>query len=585
VGQLNLIQMKNIIGTLLILLIVGLQLQGFSQTYSKYVIRFTNKNYTPSTLYTIGNPSAYLSVKAIQRRSNQGIGIVQNDLPVNPAYIDSVRNAGAVTILEKSKWLNSVTIFTNDAVALNKIHTFPFVQKVDSVFKYVAKTKYNLMYSRDNKRSENMFHNLQKVPSYLQTNSKANEKQTSSYDYGPSGVQALMINIDYLHNLGFSGQGMTIGVIDAGFFGADTAKVFDSLWTNNQILGTHDFVSPGGNVFTAATHGMMVLSTMGGNLPGQIVGTAPKADYWLLRSEDANTETIIEEYNWVSAAEFADSVGVDVINSSLGYTEFDNPLMNHTYSDMDGNTCISTIGADIAASKGILVVNSAGNSGNSPWKYIGAPADADSILTVGAVDYNQNPASFTSHGPSFDGRIKPNVADMGENAIIAATNGGGVIQGSGTSFSSPIMAGASACLWQAFPSMNNMSILHYIEQSSSKYSNPDTLVGYGVPNFMAAYLLLSGVEIPGFDKEGFVNAFPNPFTDNISLVFQSSDTQMINIEMFDVNGKRVYFKDNVIRNYGVNNINIDGLNKLAQGLYLIRISSKNKLVTQKLMKR
>lgn len=584
-GQLNLIQMKNIIGTHLILLIVGLQLQGFSQTYSKYVIRFTNKNYTPSNLYTVGNPSAFLSVKALQRRTNQGIAIVQNDLPVNPAYIDSVKSAGAVTILEKSKWLNSVTIFTNDSIALVKIHSFPFVQKVDSVFKFVAKSKNKLIYARDGKRSENMFQNLQKVPSYLQTNNKMNEKQTSSYDYGLSSVQALMIHIDYLHNLGFSGQGMTIGVIDAGFFGADTAAVFDSIRNNGQILGTRDFVNPGGNVYTAATHGMMVLSTMGGNLPGQIIGTAPKADYWLLRSEDANTESVIEEYNWVSAAEFADSVGVDVINSSLGYTEFDNPVQNHTYADMDGNTCISTIGADFAASKGILVVNSAGNSGAGTWKYIGAPADADSILTVGAVDYSQVPASFTSHGPSFDGRIKPNVADMGENATVAATSGGGVIQGSGTSFSSPIMAGASACLWQAFPSMNNMTIIDFIEQSSSRYTNPDTLVGYGVPNFMAAYLLLSGVQIPGFDNDGVVNAFPNPFTDEISLVFQSSDTQRVNIEMFDINGKRVYFRNNVARDYGVTCINIDDLNRLAQGLYLVRISSPNRVVTQKLMKR
>jgi len=572
--------MKKLLKINLVLLFICITTPAFSQSYSKYVIRFTDKNYSPSNLYTVGNPSAYLSLKAMQRRANQGIQISLNDLPVNPAYIDSVKAAGAVTILCKSKWLNSVTIYTTDAVALNKINTFPFVVKVDSVFKFIPKLKTPIATANSLKQ----FNVSESTKTPLQTNNYSTEKQTFSFDYGLSFTQANMINIDYLHNLGFRGQGMTIAVIDAGFWGADTMQVFDSLWINNQIMGTYDFVNPGGNVFTAATHGMMVLSTMGGNLPGQIIGTAPKANYWLLRSEDAPTEYVIEEYNWVSAAEFADSVGADVINSSLGYTEFDNAVQNYTYADMNGHTCISTFGASTAASKGILVVNSAGNSGYNPWKYIGAPADADSILTIGAVNGSQIPAAFTSHGPSSDGRIKPNVAAMGEGTIVASTSGG-VISGNGTSFSSPIMAGASACLWQAFPAMTNMDILSAIEQSASKYSNPDTLIGYGIPNFIVANLILSSVHINNLDDEGFVNAFPNPFNKAIYLIFFSNDTQSVNIEMFDINGRRVYYKANLQRTIGYNYFTIDDLEKLSQGLYLVRISSSKHVVTQKLIKK
>ncbi|MFH0865837.1 MAG: S8 family serine peptidase [Bacteroidota bacterium] len=540
----------------------------------KYLIRFTDKNNSP---YTLSDPSQYLSAKAIARRVNQGITIKYNDLPVTPAYIDSVINTG-VTLYCTSKWFNSATIFTTDSVALAKIMSFPFVQSVDSISKIMTGSLISIF---PEKKNSEVVMNVRS--SFTQNNYSA--ERTESYDYGFAYNQVSMIGLDYLHNLGYSGQGMTIAVIDAGFWHADTMAVFDSLWTNNQILGYINFVEPGGNLFGTdiSTHGMMVLSIMGGNIPGQIVGTAPKANYWLLRSEDAVTENIIEEYNWASAAEFADSVGADVINSSLGYTDFDQSWMNHTYDDMDGETTPASIAATIAASKGIIVCNSAGNSGSSPWHYIGAPADADSIITVGAVDDQENYASFSSTGPSSDGRIKPTVAAQGQGTVVAST-GGGIMSGNGTSFSSPVIAGATACLWQANQSYNNMMIIQAIAESSSQYTSPDSLLGYGIPNFAAANLILSGIPINDFDNTSLVNIFPNPFDDIIYIVFFSSDTQVVDIDVYDITGKKVISEKGLKRSAGYNYLSVRKVSELGKGLYIVRILSDGKIYSQKLMK-
>lgn len=540
----------------------------------KYLVKFTDKNNSP---YSISDPSQFLSAKAIARRANQGISIKFNDLPVTPAYVDSIISTG-VTLYSISKWFNSATIYTTDSAALAKIIAFPFVQSIDSVAKIkLAVRKSNFPEKKNSEAVQNT------GKSYIQR--KYSVEKTLGYDYGLAFNQASMIGVDYLHNLGYSGQGMTIAVIDAGFWHVDTMAVFDSLWANNQILGYRNFVEPGVSVFGAdiSTHGMAVLSLMGGNIPGQIVGTAPKANYWLLRSEDAQTETIIEEYNWAAAAEFADSVGADVINSSLGYTEFDQSWMNHTYADMDGRTTPGSIAATIAASKGMIVCNSAGNSGTSPWHYIGSPADADSIITVGAVDDQENYASFSSTGPTYDGRIKPTVAGQGQGTIVASTNGG-VSSGNGTSFSSPVIAGAVACLWQANQSFNNMMIIQAIIESASQYLNPDSLLGYGIPNFAAANLLLSGVPIHNFDNENVVNIFPNPFNDIIYVLFFSNDSQEVDIDVYDITGKKVFSESKLKRSSGYNYFTIGNINDLGKGLYIIRITSDGKVFSRKLMK-
>ncbi len=539
----------------------------------KYLIKFADKNNSP---YSITNPSQFLSAKAIARRTHQGITIKYNDLPVSPAYIDSIVSTG-VTILCNSKWFNSVTIYTTDSLALLKIHSFPFVISVDSV----AKVNFNVIKSFIPKKLETSDINL--ICKLNNNISVEDKKYNSYYDYGFAYNQINMIGGNYLHNIGYKGQGMTIAIIDAGFSNVDTLSAFDSLWNNNHILGTKDFVEPGGNVFLQHSHGMMVLSIMGANIPGQIVGTAPEANFWLLRSEDAYSEYIIEEYNWASAAEFADSAGADVINSSLGYSTFNAAWMDHTYADMDGHTCPASIAASIAASKGMIVCVSAGNSGQSTWHYIGAPADADSILTVGAVDSLKVYANFSSKGPSYDGRIKPTVATQGEGTWVISSSGT-PMPGNGTSFSSPVLAGAVTCLWQAFPLMTNSQIIDAIKKSSSQYLNPDSLLGYGIPNFVAAYMILSEVKINDFNNNNTVNVFPNPFNDIIYLLFFSSDTEYINIEIYDITGKKVYSEPELHRSYGYNYFSVGKVSGLSKGLYFLRIYSKDNSFTKKIMK-
>jgi serine protease AprX len=554
---------------IILLLILGNDL--FSQLAPhKYLVKFTDKNNSP---YTTSDPSQFLSAKAIARRVSQGITIKENDLPVTPAYLDSVKSTG-VTVFCHSKWFNSATIYTTDTLALNKINSFPFVKNVSVISRSTSNNKMLVVPEKF------MYTGI------LNNNDDRDNSETekvNTIDYGYAYNQTHMISLDYLHNLGYCGQGMTIAVIDAGFSYADTISAFDSLWANNQILGTRDFVNPGNNVFREYYHGMMVLSIMGANNPGQIVGTAPKAKFWLLRTEDVGSENIIEEYNWASAAEFADSAGADIINSSLGYTTFDSAWMSHTYSDMDGHTCPSSIAAATAASKGMIVCNSAGNSAQQTWHYIGAPADADSIITVGAVDASGTYAAFSSTGPSADGRVKPTIATQGQGTYVVSTSGT-PMAGNGTSFASPVMAGATACLWQAFPNLSNMQIIEAIEKSASQYSSPDSLLGYGIPNFAAANLILLGIKIDDINNDNTIDVFPNPFSDVIYLMFSSSHADRIDVELFDISGKKLMSEKELIQKAGYNYYAFFKVNALAKGIYILNVTSPERTFSKMIVK-
>lgn len=443
---------------------------------SRYIIRFKDKGSNP---YTLNNPSAYLSQRAIDRRTKYSIAIDSTDLPVTPRYIDSIRLAGNVTILNASKWLNSVSIRTNDASALAKINSFSFVQSVSGIALRIA--------------NSTMPVDKFEIERYQQSLAPLKEAGVSSdyYSYGSSYGQLHIHNGEFLHNIGLRGQNMIIGMLDAGFNNYLSVKAFDSVRVNNQILGVYDFVAKDNSVNEDAAHGMECFSTIGANIPGQFVGTAPKANFYLFRTEDESSEYPIEEHNWVCGAERVDSAGGDVISSSLGYNTFDAPLtaLNHSYADMNGNTTMAAIGADLAAKKGILVVNSAGNEGSNSWKYIVTPADGDSVLAVGAVSVNGAVGSFSSYGPSSDKQVKPDVASVGVATVVQFPNNT-IGTNNGTSFACPNMAGLATCLWQGFPEFNNMKIINALRQSGSKASSPDDRVGYGIPDVKKAILIL-----------------------------------------------------------------------------------------------
>jgi subtilisin family serine protease len=361
---------------------------------------------------------------------------------------------------------------------------------------------------------------------------------------------------------------------------------FDSLWLNGQILGSRDFVQPGNDVYSTSisSHGTRVLSTMGANLPGQLIGTAPQASYWLLRSEDTNGEYLLEEYFWVNAAEFADSVGVDIINSSLGYNFFDNPEENHSYEDMDGNTTIITIGADMAAAKGILVVNSAGNTGgNSAWPYITAPADGDSVFTIGAVDSDGNYVYFSSKGPTFDGRIKPDVMAQGSGTIVADLPSG-IAAAGGTSFSSPIIAGASATLWQANPTLTNMDILNAIKATASKTTNPDNLMGWGIPDFLLANNLLTTTQIQTSNPIKDLKVFPNPFNEQINIEVELPQALNADIRLFNSQGQTVATLAGIDLALGKNRLVLNNLDKLPAGIYMLQVTDGYYSLTGKVIR-
>jgi len=571
--------------TILILLVAFLSFAAFSQnTVYKYRISFKDKN---NSIYTISNPSAFLTQKSINRRLNHGIQVNMLDIPINQWYIDSVISYG-VTVINKSRWFNSIIISLIDTNILQQINALSFVKQTEIVIAVNSKKKKSKLNDENTNKISSVYFKPQYYQNVYTTNENLliNEKEvssTQSLNYGQSFLQINMLKGTFLHNQGFLGQGMTIAVLDAGFWQVDVIGAFDSLWLNGQILGSRDFVSPGNNVFNESTHGMMVLSTMGGNLPGQIIGTAPKANYWLIRTEDALSENPVEEDNWASGAEFADSIGADIINSSLGYTYFDNPAMSHNYQELDGKTTRITIAATIAARKGLLVVNSVGNSGASAWKYIGAPSDADSIISVGAVDENEAYASFSSIGPTYDGRVKPTVAVLGQNAVFATNGGTGT--GNGTSFSTPILCGMAACLWQAFPQKNNQEIIEAIKQCAGQYNSPDSLLGYGIPNFQIASIILSGTRIHNFDSENTFNIFPNPFDDILYIAYNSIDTQRVQIDLYNLSGEKLMSVSDIPRYQGYNSIALYNLFLLKKGLYIVRITSGNKTSTQKVLKK
>ena len=514
----------------------------------------------PSEATYIASPLTMLSQRALDRRTKQGISLDNKDVPIEASYYNQIKSATGITVVGKSKWLNAIHVIGQINDINNLSTSFTFIDRID-----FANRSLNAKATVHIKKNKEVFNN----------HKSKFQSGKPTYNYGDATNQIEMLGGDFLHENGYTGTGIHIAVIDAGFPNVNTLGAFSGLRKNNQILGGYDFVNRSTNFYTGNSHGTHVLSDIAAYKENDFIGTAPDASFYLFRTEDAASETPLEETLWVEAAERSDSLGVDIINTSLGYTTFDNSNYNYSYSDMNGETTFITRGAEIGSSRGMLLVTSAGNSGNSPWKYISAPADANSVFTVGAVNSVETIASFSSYGPTADGRVKPDVLGQGQNVYIVNYISGNNALSNGTSFSSPVMTGVIACFWQAFPNKTNMEIMDIVRKSADRYSNPTDHYGYGVPDFEAAFnVTLSNNE---FELDGF-SIFPNPVENNLTIDIANSNIKDYSISIYNILGKEVLTFDNTQTNV----INVSSLNG---GVYLLSLSNGNSKKVIKLVKK
>ena len=512
----------------------------------------------PSSVTYLATPLTMLSQRALDRRTRQSIALDSKDVPVEATYYSQIKSATGITVLAKSKWLNAIHVQGTQTNIKNLKITFSFVDEIEFANNSLN-AKGKVMQRSSDTKKKNKFAEI-----------------STTFNYGNATNQIEMLKGDYLHQQGFTGDGMYIAVIDAGFPNVNTLAAFKRLRDNNQILGGYDFVNRSTNFYAGHNHGTNVLSDIGGYIDGQFVGTAPDASFYLFRTEDAANEVPLEESLWVEAAERADSLGVDVINTSLGYTTFDNANYNYSYADMDGKTTFISRGAEIGASRGMILVNAAGNEGNDPWKYMGAPADATSVFTVGAVNATETIASFSSFGPTSDNRVKPDVLAHGQSVYVINHISGSPITSNGTSFSSPIMTGVVACFWQAFPNLTNAQIMQRIRESADRYSNPHEQYGYGVPDFETAFAAVLNIDKQNFIDE--ISVYPNPMNATFTLKVNTNDLSKLSIQIFNVIGKKVY-QESSLKSKTIN------VSKLNSGIYILKIMNETEQKTIKLVKR
>jgi subtilisin family serine protease len=411
----------------------------------------------------LDKPETFLSQAAIERRQKDGIAIDSTDLPIACSYLDTLSQLGAYPVVS-SKWFATVVVESEDSTIAERLQSLSIVDSV----KWVWKGQRHIPAAREMRDTSRL----------------APADQAKHTHYGYAETQIKMLNGIRLHEKGYRGKGMSVAVIDAGFMNVDRMTVFSSL----HLAGMYNVVFPGESVFGWDDHGTKVLSCLAANEPGVMTGTAPEASYWLIKSEDDLSEYPVEEDYWTAAVEFADSVGVRVISSSLGYFSFDNKELGYHQSMLDGRTALISQAAEKAASKGILLFVSAGNEGNRSWEKLTFPSDARHILSVGAVTENKKKSVFSSSGFTADARVKPDIAALGTNCTVI-DDSGSIRYANGTSFSTPVVAGLGICLWQALPQLNNLEIINLIQRSSSQYDQPDPQIGYGIPDFYKAWKL------------------------------------------------------------------------------------------------
>ncbi|WP_352421965.1 S8 family serine peptidase [Proteiniphilum sp.] len=425
--------------------------------YYKFRVYLKDKGNIP---YSSDNPGAFLSSRAIERKKKEKVEIDESDFPISRDYHTLVEKAGG-KVITHSKWFGTLVVEVSDSLRIGNIESLSFVDSV----KYIWRG--NKLPAGDKAR-----------PRLVPVD--CDEIAGADTEYGFTDAQFRMHNAVVMADAGFRGKNMLVGVIDAGFTNFDVIPRFESV----RVGGYMDFV-PSGSIFASSDHGTKVLSTMATDLPGVMIGSAPEATYWLLRSEDTTSEFPVEEDYWVRAVEFADSLGVDIINTSLGYNSFDDKLLNYTHAELDGNVSMMSQAADKAYEKGMLIVVSAGNEGNKLWQKITPPADAKNVLAVGAVGTDSIIASFSSHGLTADYRIKPDLVSVGKETITIGRDGA-LGHTNGTSLSSPFLTGLITSLWSVNPTLHRSELIDIVKRSSDRYLSPDSIYGYGIPDFHQA---------------------------------------------------------------------------------------------------
>ncbi len=544
--SLSVFKLTKTVSTILLFFLIN-NINGQSPAYLYYYrVYFNDKGENTVDSFT---PGELLSPRALARRQKAKIPVPDlKDIPVSQNYLRQLTSSG-LTLHCTSKWMNSALFKTVLPADVNKLRAYPFISDVKL------------------------------VKTALKNSSFSNKLdfQVESADLSPYDRPITMVNGYSLHDNGFDGKGVLIAILDGGFLNADIISSLSNLRARNGIKLTRDFVHNNEFVYGNSTHGTAVLSVLAGKLPGQIEGTAPGADFLLLKTEDVDTEFPCEEDFWAAGAEYADSIGADIISSSLGYYNFDDPSLNYKVSDLNGNTAFITIAADIAASKGILVVNSAGNERDKVWKRIIFPADGHKVIAVGAVDGNNTIAPFSSAGPSSDHRIKPDNVTMGVNVPVQSTSALPV-RSSGTSFSCPILSGMLACLMQAVPQAMNTDIIEVVHASSDRHISPDSLYGYGIPDMSVALIkLLAYYDEP----EGVTFVGPNPTTGNIEVDFRQPPGNFT-IEIYSLTGKIIFRKD--FSDYTARTLLLTEFQGKEQGIYLLRITTVNMVNVHKIIK-
>lgn len=516
-----------------------------------YRVDFTDKNNNP---YSLDRPEEFLSQAALDRRSNQGILLDSTDLPVIEAYVDSVLTV-AGELVHRTKWLNGITVMVEpqDTIAFQAVSAFSFVQDI------------SLVRIGAGQKRQDKFETEAELTGPI-------ELEWTASDYGQGYRQVSMLQTDLLHSLGFKGAGLSIAIMDNGYRGIHLPP-FDSMRLQGRLLGYWDFVDGDSNVFDDGNHGTTVLSTIAVNEPGRMIGAAPHASFYLFNTEDNLSESPLEEDHWLRAAEYADSLGVQIFNTSLGYSTFDDPQFNFSYDDLDGQSTRISKAASIASQKGILVVNSAGNEGNKSWFYITAPADAEGIISVAAVNGDEEITNFSSRGPSSDNRIKPELAAMGSGVTVVNQTGTYITSG-GTSFASPILAGSAAALWSAYPALSSEQIRQALFESAHQYASPDSIYGFGIPNLYNAFLRIGATDSTLYKANSEIKVYPNPVVEGSKAYFGEIPEGTYSYRLFNTAGQLLQKKSIDLRagNYLELEIDVDLLND--SGSYYIMLSGK-----------